>query len=177
MTFAICLQVPNHIHYKKRMNIFTDFVPQVIFLHSIFGYLVVCIIYKWLVDWSKSSTAPPNLLNMLIAMFLSPGNVNPAEQLYAGQPAVQTGLLLLAVVCVPWMLCAKPYLLWKEKKKREADGYRALDEHATGGGGGLASYRDDDDDADAEELADPSARHGEVRFCFCQLSHEPLYIH
>lgn len=162
MTFAICLQVPNHIHFKKSRNIYTDFIPQILFLHAIFGYLVVCIIYKWLVDWSQSATSPPNLLNMLIAMFLSPGNVDPAEQLYAGQSTVQVALLLLAVVCVPWMLCAKPYFLWKEQKKRQAEGYRAL-----GGAEPANGYSDDHDDgvngADAEEQADPSARHGEVR--------------
>jgi V-type H+-transporting ATPase subunit a len=141
------------------MNIITEFVPQLLFLHSIFGYLVICIIYKWLVDWSKSPTQPPNLLNMLISMFLSPGTVE--DPLYAGQAAVQVGLLLLALVCVPWMLCAKPYLLWQERKKREAEGYRALGEGAASTDG----RRYSDDDADGEERADPSAHHGEeVRF-------------
>ena len=159
MTFAICCQVPNHIHYKKPMNIIAEFVPQIIFLHSIFGYLVICIIYKWLVDWSKSPTPPPNLLNTLIAMFLSPGTVE--TPLYAGQGTVQVILLLIALVCVPWMLCAKPYLLWREKKRREAEGYRALGQ----GTAPINGRRYSDDGGDGEELADPSAHHGEeVRF-------------
>ena len=82
MTFAVCLQVPNHIHFKKREDIWTNFIPQMIFLQSIFGYLVLCILYKWSVDWSTSSTAPTPLLNMLISMFLSPGTVDPDSQLY-----------------------------------------------------------------------------------------------
>lgn len=123
MTFAICLQVPNHLHFKRPLNIYAEFIPQILFLQSIFGYLVVCIILKWSTDWSKASTQPPGLLNMLIYMFLSPGSVKPEEQLFAGQGMLQIILLLVALVCVPWMLCVKPYMAWKELKAHEAQGY------------------------------------------------------
>lgn len=126
MTFAICLQVPNHIKFKKPLNIIAEFIPQILFMESIFGYLVLCIVYKWSVDWSQSSTAPPGLLNMLIYMFLSPGTVDPKTQLYAGQGFVQVFLLLLALVCVPWMLCLKPYMLWREHQKIKGQGYQGI---------------------------------------------------
>lgn len=126
MTFAIFLQVPNHFRFKKTSNIWAEFIPQVLFLQCIFGYLVVCIVYKWSVDWSQSSTAPPGLLNMLIYMFLSPGTVDPATQLYKGQGFVQVCLLLIALVCVPWMLCTKPYLAWKEHQKIKGQGYQGI---------------------------------------------------
>ncbi|OWT40027.1 V-type H+-transporting ATPase subunit I [Cryptococcus neoformans] len=126
MTFAICLQVPNHIHFKKPLNIYAEFIPQMLFFHSIFGYLVVCIIYKWSVDWSQSATSPPGLLNMLIYMFLSPGTIEPGTQLYAGQGFIQVVLLLIALVCVPWMLALKPYMLWKEHQRIVAQGYQGL---------------------------------------------------
>jgi V-type H+-transporting ATPase subunit a len=83
MTFGICLQVLNHIHYKKRMNIKTEFLPQMLYLWSIFGYLVFLIIFKWLNDWEGRYA--PNLLNTLIYMVLSPGSVAEKEQLYPGQ--------------------------------------------------------------------------------------------
>ena len=117
MTFALCLQVPNHLKFRNQSDIWTNFVPQMLFLQSIFGYLVVCILYKWSVDWSRSPISPPSLLNMLINMFLSPGTIDPDEQLYAGQGTVQTTLLLIAALCVPWLLCAKPYLKWREMKR------------------------------------------------------------
>ena len=123
MTFALCLQIPNHIHFKRPIDIWGFFVPQMIFLQSIFGYLVVCILYKWSIDWTKSRTNPPSLLNMLIQMFLSPGTVDPINRLYRGQPFVQVVLLLLAVICVPWMLITKPYFAWKEMRKIESQGY------------------------------------------------------
>lgn len=126
MTFALLLQLPNHFHFKRPLDIWANFVPQIIFLQSIFGYLVVCIIYKWSIDWSTASTQPPSLLNMLIGMFLSPGNVLPENQLYRGQSLVQTVLLLLAAVCVPWLLCVKPYFQWKEIKRIQQQGYIGL---------------------------------------------------
>jgi V-type H+-transporting ATPase subunit a len=126
MTFAICLQVPNHLHFKKYLNIYSEFIPQMLFFHSIFGYLVVCLIYKWCKDGSTCSTSPPNLLNMLIYMFLSPGTIEDGSQLYAGQGFVQVVLLLIALVCVPWMLCLKPYMLYKEHQAIKGQGYQGL---------------------------------------------------
>lgn len=126
MTFALCLQVPNHLKFKRTLDIWANFVPSMIFLQSIFGYLVVCIIYKWSIDWSTASTQPPSLLNMLIAMFLSPGNVPAETQLYRGQNTIQVILLLLAAICVPWLLLTKPYLMWKEMKKTRGQGYVGL---------------------------------------------------
>lgn len=132
MTFALCLQLPNHIKFKRPLDIYANFIPQMIFLQSIFGYLVVCILYKWSIDWSTRDTQPPSLLNMLIAMILSPGNVDATAQLYRGQGFIQVVLLLLAVVCVPWMLCMKPYFQWKEMQMIQGQGYVGLG-HRNGG--------------------------------------------
>lgn len=132
MTFALCLQLPNHIKFKRPLDIYANFIPQMIFLQSIFGYLVACILYKWSIDWSTRDTEPPSLLNMLIAMILSPGKVDATSQLYRGQGFIQVVLLLLAMVCVPWMLCMKPYFQWKERQLIEGQGYVGLG-HRNGG--------------------------------------------
>ena len=126
MTFALCLQVPNHIRFKRRSDIWTNFVPSMLFLQCIFGYLVLCILYKWTVNWETSPTAPPSLLNMLISMFLSPGTIDPDSQLYRGQGVVQVILLLIALSCVPVLLIAKPYLQYQEMKIIQSQGYIGL---------------------------------------------------
>ncbi len=126
MTFAICLQVPNHIRFKKPLNIYAEFIPQILFMQSIFGYLVICIVYKWSLDWTQQVNSPPGLLNMLIYMFLSPGSVSESQQLYSGQGFIQVFLLLVALVCVPWMLCLKPYMLWREHQKIKGQGYQGV---------------------------------------------------
>ncbi|WFD04111.1 hypothetical protein MOBT1_002814 [Malassezia obtusa] len=148
MTFALLLNVPNHIHFKRRAWIWAELVPQILFMEALFGYLVITIIYKWAVDWYATDAngqslrnSPPGLLNMLIYMFLKPGVVDPKDQLFPGQASVQTFLLLLALVCVPWMLVAKPYLLYQEHKHRE--GY-----HAVGSARGEQRVAQTDDERD-----------------------------
>jgi V-type H+-transporting ATPase subunit a len=123
MTLALCLQVPNHIRFKRPIDIYTNFIPQMIFLQSIFGYLVVCILYKWSIDWSTTDVLPPSLLNMLISMFLAPGKIEQGKQLYRGQGTVQLILLVCAGLCVPALLVGKPYYVWRQKKGRENAGY------------------------------------------------------
>lgn len=96
---------------------------------------------------------------MLIGMFLSPGTVDPEEQLYPGQPGVQVVLLLLALICIPWMLCAKPYLEWKELKRVEAQGYRAVNDTDADRLNGRGSA-----DLNGEEIADPGDGAHDVSF-------------
>ncbi|KAK0492212.1 V-type ATPase, V0 complex, 116kDa subunit family [Armillaria luteobubalina] len=189
MTFALCLQLPNHLKFKRPVDIYANFIPQITFLLSIFGYLVICILYKWSVDWSTSSLPPPSLLNMLINMFLSPGNIKPGTQLYRGQSVVQVILLLMALVCVPWLLVTKPYLAWKEMKKIQGQGYVGLNHDAP---------RDSSDDimegeeegngrAIAEDAEEEHEQHdfGEViihqvihtiEFCLGCISHTASYL-
>jgi len=189
MTFALCLQVPNHLKFKNQSDIWTNFVPQMLFLQSIFGYLVVCILFKWSVDWSKSPVSPPSLLNMLINMFLSPGTINPDEQLYAGQGAVQTTLLLIAALCVPWLLCAKPYLKWKEMKRIQ--GYAGLpsdhDPRRTSSDDTLEAEEEGDGRAIVEDMEEEHESHdfGEmvvhqvihtIEFCLGCISHTASYL-
>jgi len=92
-----------------------------LFLLSIFGYLVICVIYKWSVNWYARGEAPPSLLNMLIYMFLSPSIIE--DPLYPGQRQVQNFLLFLALLCVPWLLLLKPFYLKWEHSKAEREGY------------------------------------------------------
>ena len=56
---------------------------------SIFGYLVVCIFYKWTVDWSAIGEPAPSLITLLIAFFMEPGTIPPAARLYPAQALVQ----------------------------------------------------------------------------------------
>eukprot|EP01083_Nonionella_stella_P013313 37490_1 len=116
MTLGLFLSLLNSIHFKNMLDIFCEFVPQLIFLWSIFGYLCILIIIKWSKDWT--GLYAPRLLQMIIQMLLHGGNDDVAKQLYPGQLYVEWFLLSLAFISVPWMLIAKPYILYKQNKKR-----------------------------------------------------------
>jgi len=141
MTYNLCWSLVNALHFKTPIDIWGNFVPGMIFFQSIFGYLVVCVIYKWSVDWTAPGAgSPPSLLNMLINMFLKPGTVAAEDQLYSGQSTVQVLLILIAVVCIPILLLLKPlYLRWEHNRAR-ALGYRGIGETSR------VSALDDDDD-------------------------------
>ncbi|KAL1873084.1 hypothetical protein VTK73DRAFT_1136 [Phialemonium thermophilum] len=137
MTYSLCLSYINARHFKRPIDIWGNFVPGMIFFQSIFGYLVVCIIYKWTVTWT--ATPPPGLLNMLIYMFLQPGKLD--MRLYRGQEYVQVILLLVAFVQVPILLFLKPFYLRWEHNRARAKGYRGIGERSR-----VSALDGDDDD-------------------------------
>lgn len=141
MTYSLCFSYINARHFKKPIDIWGNFIPGMIFFQSIFGYLVVCIIYKWSVDWPAVGKNPPGLLNMLIYMFLQPGKLD--ERLYAGQEYVQTILLLLAFAQVPILLFLKPFYLRWENNHARGRGYRGIGETSR------VSALDGDDESEA----------------------------
>jgi len=143
------------------LDIWFEFIPQVIFLWSIFGYLCFLIVYKWCIPWMDQDdfnrwnniTVPvgpdhlgtggaPVLLNQLIYMFMFN---NQGQPLYAGQSTVQTVLVVLALIAVPWMMIPKPVILYCQHKgddERKVDHHTADDsgdderQGASGGGHG-----------------------------------------
>lgn len=141
MTYSLCFAYINARHFKKPIDIWGNFVPGMIFFQSIFGYLVICILYKWTVDWPAADAQPPGLLNMLIYMFLQPGTLD--ERLYPGQEYVQVILLLLAFVQVPILLFLKPFYLRWEHNRARAQGYRGIGETSR------VSALDGDDETEA----------------------------
>ncbi|GAU34922.1 hypothetical protein TSUD_312530, partial [Trifolium subterraneum] len=89
-----------------------QFVPQMIFLNSLFGYLSLLIVVKW------CTGSQADLYHVMIYMFLSPTDDLGENQLFVGQKSFQVTLLLLALIAVPWMLLPKPFLLKKQHEKR-----------------------------------------------------------
>uniref|UniRef100_UPI00358E2017 V-type proton ATPase 116 kDa subunit a 1-like n=1 Tax=Myxine glutinosa TaxID=7769 RepID=UPI00358E2017 len=70
MTTGICLSLVNHMYFKNKVNIFCQFLPEIIFIMALFGYLVVLIIYKWIAYTSYMSKDAPSLLIAFINMFM-----------------------------------------------------------------------------------------------------------
>ncbi|XP_048779832.1 V-type proton ATPase 116 kDa subunit a 1-like isoform X2 [Ostrea edulis] len=109
MFLGVALSIVNHRFFNRKINIYCDFIPQVIFLSAIFGYLIIEIIIKWIVFSFRNVGEAPNLLIGLIQMFLFQSDKK--NLWYTGQTSLQTFLVVLAAICIPWMWLIKPFYL------------------------------------------------------------------
>jgi len=136
MTFGLLLKVSNAVHFKSSVDFWYEAVPQVVFMVTLFGYMVYLIFLKWAINWfdpAESPGSPPSLIDTLINIALKPGVIS--EKMYEGQGAVQIVVLLLAFATVPIMLAAKPYLLSKQyAAEKAAEGERKRLADAAGAG-------------------------------------------
>ncbi|KAK3797205.1 hypothetical protein RRG08_030432 [Elysia crispata] len=126
MLFGICLSIFNHIHFKHYFDILVEFVPELLFLGCLFGYLVSIVFYKWLMIDAESCV--PALLIHYINMFMfkyvakpeptktNPHPCDPQYVFYSGQQTIQTLLFMVAILSVPVLLLGKP--LYTIMKKR-----------------------------------------------------------
>mgnify|MGYP003361871276 CR=1 FL=1 len=180
MSYSYVFSLVNALHFKSLIDIVGNFIPGFIFMHGIFGYLTICIVYKWCIDWVAIEKPAPSLLNMLINMFLSPGKVD--DELYPGQATVQVFLLLAALVCVPCLLLIKP--LWfkhQESKKRYISlSNTEIDEENTSDENNLLSNVDITEDEEHEEHTFGDVMIHQVihtiEFCLNCVSHTASYL-
>lgn len=123
MMFGVGLSLSNHRYFQKPLNIICEFIPQMIFLSAMFGYLVILIFVKWTHYDSTTAGEAPSLLIGLINMFLFKYPHLPKYEapFYAGQAGFQGFLVVVLFLCVPWMLFVKPYM---QKKQYQAQQQR-----------------------------------------------------
>jgi len=148
MCFGITLGVFNHLHFKKPLSIYFEFIPQLTFMLCTFGYMIFLIIYKMCVDWTMVDHPAPNLIQTMIEMFLSPGSVAKDKQLYDGQGGVQAILVLAAVVSIPVMLFGKPCMERRQARQRHAA--KHVQHHSDDGADGAEIEADGEDAHDHE---------------------------
>lgn len=187
MTYSYFFSLLNAIYFRSIIDVIGNFVPGLLFMQSIFGYLSLCIVYKWSVDWTKSQEQPPGLLNMLITMFLSPGTI--VEPLYSHQSAVQLTLLLIALICVPWLVFVKPfYLKHRMSLKESGDSYEAIINEETDFTGqaddamlpslqreeSLVSHEDEEDEGFGDIMIHQVIH--TIEFCLNCVSHTASYL-
>ncbi|KFO85683.1 V-type proton ATPase 116 kDa subunit a isoform 2, partial [Buceros rhinoceros silvestris] len=98
MGFGVLLSVFNHVHFQQRHRLVLEFLPEMIFLLALFGYLVFLIFYKWVKFSAVNSLVAPSILIHFIDMFLFTSNVDNLP-LYEGQ-------------VVPVLLLGTPLYRW-----------------------------------------------------------------
>ncbi|XP_039972123.1 V-type proton ATPase 116 kDa subunit a isoform X1 [Xiphias gladius] len=114
MLFGVTLSLFNHLYFQKPLNIYLGFIPEIVFMSTLFGYLVILIFYKWVAYDARTSRDAPSLLIAFINMFLFNYNDPSNKPLYRGQMGVQSLLVIVALACVPCMLVVKTLILRRQ---------------------------------------------------------------
>ena len=124
----------NTIQQRNIVDFFFEFVPQLVFMVSIFGYMICMIFVKWNIDWSYNwEDKAPNLITVLMNMFLKMGSLDDQGPLWDdhdGQENLQFFLLALGLLAVPIMLLPKPFILRHQHQKKRAKAYEHFVENA-----------------------------------------------
>ncbi|XP_033324010.2 V-type ATPase subunit a family protein Vha100-1 isoform X2 [Megalopta genalis] len=151
MLFGVVVGLWNHMYFKRKLNITCEFIPQIIFLMFLFLYMVLLMFIKWIkygpdsgkTDQVHGPFCAPSVLITFINMVLFSGGTAPegcSPWMYAGQEGIQKLLVVLAVLCIPWMLLGRPFMLMYNKKKQHVQ----LNNHGTENGdveGGVDSIQ------------------------------------
>jgi len=128
MEAGIVMSLFNHIHFGHTIDVFFEFIPQVLFMTCTFGYLVFLIFFKWL---SRSiDRSAPYLINVFIDMFISFGHLN-GDPLYPGQNEIQIVLAIVTIVSALVLLIPKPIIEFVQHKKA-AQSYSRVGSSAPG---------------------------------------------
>merc|ERR1712223_5213 len=134
MLFGVFLSLANHKYFNNTISIWAEFVPQVIFLCGMFGYLAFLMVIKWWIyfasndpnDLPNSEGCAPSVLITFINMvlFKSEQPLDGCESVYmmgGFQKYLQYLLVIGSVACIPIMLFVKPLFKRKQHLSKPAN--------------------------------------------------------
>lgn len=105
MSLGLIIKALNALHFRKHVDLFFEFVPQVLLLWCLFGFMDILIVLKWLTPWNDDSVEtlmPPSIIGIMINMFLKQGRVDENTHSLMGnadtQQLVSNVLIIIAVV-------------------------------------------------------------------------------
>ncbi|CAL7940228.1 unnamed protein product [Xylocopa violacea] len=141
MLFGVVIGLWNHLYFKRKLNITCEFIPQIVFLIFLFLYMVLLMFIKWIKYGPDSDhtdpehgpfCAPSVLITFINMVLFKPGTAAKgcSPWMYAGQSGFQHLLVVIAVLCIPWMLFAKPFMYMYNRKKQ----HYQLNNHGTENG-------------------------------------------
>ena len=115
MSLGISMKAFNAFHFKRPLDFFFEFIPQIILLWALFGWMNILIIAKWLTAWNDDNIGnAPGIIQIMIDMFLGFGKVSDGNVPLIGnentQQIISIILLVTALICIPLMLCGKKFI-------------------------------------------------------------------
>jgi V-type H+-transporting ATPase subunit a len=75
MSLGIFLKAMNNIYFKQKLELFHEFVPQILLLWALFGYMDVLIVIKWVTNYEGHEHEAPSIIQAMIGMILNQGEI------------------------------------------------------------------------------------------------------
>ena len=118
MILGIFLKGLNGIYFNDSLDFICEFIPRIIFMCLLFGYMNCMIYIKWATDWSSDTSKAPSIISQLLMIFLNQGSTGEEghklplwrKDDYTIQETFQLYALIICVICVPVMLIPKPII-------------------------------------------------------------------
>jgi len=80
MSIGVILKGTNNFYFRQWLDFFFEFIPQILVLLCLFGYMDYLIIVKWLTDWTGREFGSPSVVSTVIDMALNGGQPsNPID--------------------------------------------------------------------------------------------------
>jgi V-type H+-transporting ATPase subunit a len=81
MSLGIIIKGMNAKYFGRELDFYHEFIPQLILLLSLFGFMDFLIIQKWLTDWRGIGleNKAPSIVNVMIELFLNFGNISDPD--------------------------------------------------------------------------------------------------
>ncbi len=74
MSLGVLMKALNSLYFRKYLDFFCEFLPQIVLLLALFGFMDLLIIMKWTTNYDAMIGAtPPSVITMMIQMFLNFG--------------------------------------------------------------------------------------------------------
>ena len=116
MILGLFLKGMNGIFFGDYIDFFFEFIPQLLFMCLLFGYMCLMIYIKWGTDWSDDPSKAPSIISQLLMIFLNMGSTGPDNDKtplfhredYHFQESFQFNALIVSLICIPVMLLVKP---------------------------------------------------------------------
>lgn len=93
MSLGIFMKAFNALYFRRYIDFLFEFLPQIVLLWALFGWMDLLIIVKWLTPWEVpcaqtgsrfDSSQAPSIITIMIAMFLKGGAIEPGSTWIVG---------------------------------------------------------------------------------------------
>ena len=148
MTLGIILRGCNNLYFNDIIGFIFEFIPQILFMLLLFGYMILLIFIKWSTDYSFDTSKAPSIITILMNLALKNGSVEqkPVWGNVLIEEKTNKILFIISICCIPIILFPKPiFKIIEMNKKNEQNENDELKEF-------LINENYDDDEEDYKKI-------------------------